>query len=295
MATDLAEFIGAAIGLNLLFGIPLFPAALITGVAAFAILGLQARGFRHAGGGDRGVRRRDRRRVRARRCSSPTRSRTDVAHGLRPAASTGTESVLLAVGILGATVMPHVIYLHSALTQHRIVGATTTSKRRIFRFEMVDVVHRDGDRRARQHEHADHRRGGVPRARPDRRRRRPRRRSATSSATSSAATRALLFGVALLASGLSLVERRHDGRPGRDAGLHPASDPALPPPRGHDGAGARDHRARRRPVTALVLSQVVLSFGIPFALIPLLLFCRDRDADGRARQPPLDDGVAAAS
>jgi manganese transport protein len=46
MATDLAEFIGAAIGLNILFGIPLFPAALITSAAAFAILALQARGFR---------------------------------------------------------------------------------------------------------------------------------------------------------------------------------------------------------------------------------------------------------
>ena len=52
----------------------------------------------------------------------------------------GTESVLLAVGILGATVMPHVIYLHSALTQHRVVGLTDDEKRRIFRFELVDVV-----------------------------------------------------------------------------------------------------------------------------------------------------------
>src|SRR5205823_6027297 len=46
MATDLAEFVGAALGLNLLFGIPLFPAALLTGVAAFGILALQAFGFR---------------------------------------------------------------------------------------------------------------------------------------------------------------------------------------------------------------------------------------------------------
>ncbi len=52
----------------------------------------------------------------------------------------GKESVLLAVGILGATVMPHVIYLHSALTQHRLVGATEEAKRRIYRFELVDVV-----------------------------------------------------------------------------------------------------------------------------------------------------------
>ena len=48
----------------------------------------------------------------------------------------GSESVLLAAGILGATVMPHVIYLHSALTQRRVVGATAEVRRRIFRFEL---------------------------------------------------------------------------------------------------------------------------------------------------------------
>ncbi len=61
-------------------------------------------------------------------------------HGLLCRSSSGTESLLLAVGILGATVMPHVIYLHSALTQHRIVGADDEQKRRIFRFELVDVL-----------------------------------------------------------------------------------------------------------------------------------------------------------
>ena len=65
----------------------------------------------------------------------------EVAQGFIPGFE-GTESVLLAVGILGATVMPHVIYLHSALTQHRIVGATDEEKRRIFRFELVDVSSR---------------------------------------------------------------------------------------------------------------------------------------------------------
>ena len=44
------------------------------------------------------------------------------------------------------------------------------------------------------------------------------------------------------------------------------------------------------PTRALVLSQVVLSFGIPFALIPLVMFCGDRELMGRARQPALDDG-----
>jgi hypothetical protein len=56
------------------------------------------------------------------------------------ATNMGVRSGLLAVGIVGATVMPHVIYLHSALTQHRIVGATEEAKRHIFRFELADVV-----------------------------------------------------------------------------------------------------------------------------------------------------------
>src|SRR3712207_9359577 len=60
--------------------------------------------------------------------------------GLFPAGFAGTESVMLAAGILGATVMPHVIYLHSALTQRRVVGKTEEEKRKIFRFELVDVV-----------------------------------------------------------------------------------------------------------------------------------------------------------
>ena len=138
MATDLAEFIGAAIGLNILFDIPLFPAALITSVAAFAILALQARGFRRLEAvivafiGVIVV-------AFAAQVFLANPDRADVLHGFVPGFE-GSESVLLAVGILGATVMPHVIYLHSALTQHRVVGTSDEEKRRIFRFELVDVV-----------------------------------------------------------------------------------------------------------------------------------------------------------
>src|SRR5206468_2924030 len=70
--------------------------------------------------------------------SNPDRS--SVLHGLLVPGFEGTESVLLAAGILGATVMPHVIYLHSALTQHRIVGVDDAARRRIFHFERVDVI-----------------------------------------------------------------------------------------------------------------------------------------------------------
>src|SRR5829696_9836920 len=138
MATDLAEFVGAAIALNLLFGVPLFPARLMTAVIAFGILGLQARGYRrfetviagllgvillgfvyevlHAG-------------------PEPG----DALSGLVPGFE-GTDSVLLATGILGATVMPHVIYLHSALTQGRVPVRDDEDRRRILRYQRVDVT-----------------------------------------------------------------------------------------------------------------------------------------------------------
>src|SRR5918998_1706939 len=139
MATDLAEFIGAALALNLLFGIPLSPAGLLTAVGAFGILELQRRGFRPleaAISGMVGVI------VLAFSFqmfyAQPEGDR--ILAGLFTPQFAGTESVLLAAGILGATVMSHVIYLHSALTQRRVVGKTKEEKRKIFRFELVDVV-----------------------------------------------------------------------------------------------------------------------------------------------------------
>ena len=277
MATDLAEFMGAAIGLNLLFGIGLFPAALLTGVAAFGILGLQARGFR---------------RLEAviavligvivaafaLQVVMADPDPADVARGFVPGFD-GSESVLLAVGILGATVMPHVIYLHSALTQHRLVGATEEMKRRIFRFELVDVIvamglagvinmcmlvtaaavfHVEGltevgdDLRSVYDELGVHIGGGA----------------------------GALFGIALLASGLS------SSSVGTMAGqvvMQGFVDRRIPlflrrlitmlPALVIIGLGADPSRS-------LVLSQVVLSFGIPFALVPLLLFCRNRSVMG---------------
>src|SRR5216110_299331 len=108
MATDLAEFMGAAIGLDLIFGIPLFPAALLTGVAAFGILALQAKGFRRLEAviaGLIGV-------IVVAFALQVFMAKPDpsgIARGLFVPGFAGTQSVLLAVGILGATVMPHVI------------------------------------------------------------------------------------------------------------------------------------------------------------------------------------------
>jgi manganese transport protein len=139
MATDLAEFLGAAVGFSLLFGIPLLPAGIITGITTFLILSLQRYGFRPleaiiaAFVGVIGI------------CyvAETILARPDFSAAagaiIRPRFA-GTESVLLASAILGATVMPHVIYLHSALTQDRVVARNGEQRRRLFRFELVDVA-----------------------------------------------------------------------------------------------------------------------------------------------------------
>jgi manganese transport protein len=277
MATDLAEFIGAAIGLNILFGIPLFPAALITSAAAFAILALQARGFRRLEAviavfiGVIVV-------AFAAQVFLADPDPAQVARGFIPGFE-GSESVLLAVGILGATVMPHVIYLHSALTQHRVVGATEEEKRRIYRFELVDVMiamgiaglvnmsmliiaaavfHEQGltdvgDDLVQVADQLEAQLGGHAN---------------------------LLFGVALLASGLSSSsvgtlagQIVMQGFIRRSIPLFLRRTITMIPALVILAIGLNPSRT-------LVISQVVLSFGIPFALIPLLIFCRDRKLMG---------------
>jgi manganese transport protein len=273
MATDLAEFIGAAIGLNILFGIPLFPSALITGAAAFAILGLQARGYRRLEAviaGFIGV-------IVAAFAAQVVLadpSAPEVARGFVPGFE-GSESVLLAVGILGATVMPHVIYLHSALTQHRIVGATDDEKRRIYRFEVVDVVIAMGiaglvnmsmlvTAAAVFHE------SGMTEIGDDL------VQVASGLGNQLGSHANALFGVALLASGLSSSsvgtlagQIVMQGFVRRRIPLFLRRAVTMAPALVIIAVGIDASRA-------LVLSQVVLSFGIPFALIPLLWFCRDR-------------------
>ncbi|MDL2363393.1 MAG: Nramp family divalent metal transporter [Patescibacteria group bacterium] len=137
MATDLAEFIGASIALNLLFGVPLFVGGLMTGVISFAILALQQRGYRWFEltiGGMLGL-------ILLGFLYDALQISQDwgaVSRGFVPSFK-GSESVLLACGILGATVMPHVIYLHSALTQDRISTANLEERRRVHRFLKIDV------------------------------------------------------------------------------------------------------------------------------------------------------------
>src|ERR1039458_4882423 len=138
MATDLAEFVGAAIGLNLLFGTPLLAAGLITAVVVFAILALEQRGYRRfelaiaalLGLVFLGF---------AYDLAAVEAQPAAIAAGLVPSFA-GPDSLLLVAGIIGATVMPHVVYLHSALTKSRVVCADDGVRRELLRFQRLDVV-----------------------------------------------------------------------------------------------------------------------------------------------------------
>ena len=290
MATDLAEFLGAAVGIKLLLGIPLFPAAVITGVITLLILALQRFGFRPleaviaAFVGVIGI------------CylgelwfAHPPLG-TVAKHAVVPEFA-GNESVLLAVGILGATVMPHVIYLHSALTQHRIVPRNDDEARLLYKYTRIDVLiamaiaglinmsmlvvaatvfFGSGLTNVESLEGA-HRTlepilGGAS---------------------------SVLFALALTASGLSsstvgtmsgqvvmqgFIRRRIPLWVRRLVTMVPAFVVI--------GIGLDPSRT-------LVISQVVLSFGIPFALIPLVVFTSKREIMGALVNRRLTIAVAA--
>lgn len=138
MATDIAEFTGAALGLYLLVHIPLIWAAALTGIVTFGILGLQRHGFRPLEiviGSFVGI-------IAVAYLLETFLVRPNAGqiayHAVVPFLSTG--SAYLAVGILGATVMPHVLYLHSALTERRIVARTSHERKRIFGMERIDIT-----------------------------------------------------------------------------------------------------------------------------------------------------------
>ncbi len=278
MATDLAEFIGAAIGIHLLFpGVPLFAAGIITAIAAFGILVIQSRGFRGFEAVITGL-------VGvivgafAFEVILAEPSVSGVVTGLVTPRFDGTESVLLGAGILGATVMPHVIYLHSALTQRRVVGATDAEQKKIFSFERWDVViamSLAGLINIAMLTIAAavfHGRGIGPIQNLDQ--------AFTGLGVQLGNGADVFFGLGLLASGLSsssvgtlagqvvmqgFIHRQIPLFLRRAITMAPA---LIVIAIGFD------------PSRALVLSQVVLSFGIPFALIPLLVFCRDRGLMG---------------
>jgi manganese transport protein len=277
IATDLAEFLGAALGFNLLFGIPLWIAGLLTAVTTFLILGLERYGFRPLEAvitGFVGV---------VGGCYlvelflvKPDWSQV-IYHSVVPQFA-GTESVLLATGILGATVMPHVIYLHSALTQDRIVTHHPEQQKRLFRFELVDVLIAMGIAglinmamlimaastfyyRGLGHI------GTIEQAH-------------LTLAPLLGTAAATVFAISLLASGLSsssvgtmagqvimqgFLHRKIPVWVRRLVTMIPALVVIY---LGLD------------PTRTLVISQVVLSFGLPFAIIPLVMFTSRRDIMG---------------
>jgi manganese transport protein len=278
MATDLAEFIGAAIGIHLLFpAVPLFAAGIITAIAAFGILAIQSRGFRGFEAvitGLVGV-------IVAAFAFEVILARPSVSGvvtGLITPRFDGTESVLLGAGILGATVMPHVIYLHSALTQRRVVGATDAEQKRIFSFERWDVIIAMGVAGIVNvamltiAAAAFHGRGIAPIQNLDQ--------AFASLGVQLGNGADIFFGLGLLASGLSSSsvgtlagQVVMQGFIRRQIPLFLRRAITMAPALIVIGIGLD-------PTRALVLSQVVLSFGIPFALIPLLMFCRDRGLMG---------------
>ncbi len=288
MATDLAEFIGAAIALNLLFGVPLFVSGLITSVVAFAILAAQSRGYRRFEVvifGFLAI-------ILAGFLYDTLRIGFDAsgaAAGFIPNFQ-GTDSVLLAAGILGATVMPHVIYLHSALTQNRIPLRDDADRRLMLRYNRIDVTlamtiaglvnlsmlliaaslfHETGtavDTIEQAHQ------GFSDLVGPG---------------------AALAFALALLASGLaSSGVGTHAGQVVMQGFITRTIPVFLR--RGITMAPALIVLAiGLDPTRALVISQVVLSFGIPFALIPAIVLTRRRDIMGPLVNRPVTTAVAS--
>ena len=277
MSTDVAEFLGAALGLNLLFHVPLLPAGLITGVVAFSILELQRRGFRRfelAIAGLLGI-------VLLGFLYEVLRvgpSASESALGLLPRLN-GVSSLYLAVGIIGATVMPHAIYLHSTLTKRRVPVRDEDERARVLRFERTDVITALGLAGlvnlamlavAAQLFHG---RAGYSNVSSI-------QQAHAGFAQLAGGGAALVFAAALLASGISSSSVGTYAGQAVMSGFIKLRIPLF---------------ARRAitmapalvllaigvsPTGALVLSQVVLSFGIPFALIPLLLLTRSSDVMG---------------
>jgi manganese transport protein len=291
MATDLAEFVGAALGLNLVFGIPLFPAGLITAAIAFGILALEQRGYRKfelaiiallalVAAGFLYV-----------FFAAGEQDYLGIAGGLIPRLE-GAGTLSLTVGIIGATVMPHVVYLHSALQKNRIPATDRAERRTLLRFNRWDCIiglgiaglvnlsmlciaaalfHKPGLEGVSElgpvHAHLDTLVGGGA---------------------------SLAFGVALMASGFS------SSSVGTYAGQIVMEG----------FMGWRIRLVVRRALTmlpslivlalavntsqALVFSQIVLSFGIPFAVVPLLLITRKREVMGEMVNRRLTTAAMAA-
>jgi len=278
MSTDIAEFLGAALGLNLLFHVPLLVAGVMTGFIAFGILELQRHGYRRfelAITALLGI-------IFLGFLYETLKigpSASGIADSFFPPRLGNADALYIAVGIIGATVMPHAIYLHSALTKGRMPVRNEAERTRVLRFERLDVIialsiaglinmamlavaaklfhnvpgYTNVDTIQEAHAGFSNLVGG---------------------------TAALTFAVALLASGASSSSVGTYSGQVVMAGFVNLRIPLLLR-RAITMAPALVLLAIGiSPTKALVLSQVVLSFGIPFALIPLVLLTRRKDIMG---------------
>ncbi len=285
-ATDLAEIIGGAIALYMLFGIPLFLGGLIVGLVSMVLLGLQSKfGQRPfetvvigllaiiAVGFLAGL------------FVNPPDGEA-ILGGLTPRFD-GVDSVLLAAGMLGATVMPHAIYVHSALARDRHGKATESSRVGLLRSTKIDVFLALGIAgivnigmlllaavNLRGIENTDTIEGAH---------------AAIEAALGPGI--ALVFAIGLLASGLASTSVGSYAGATIMSGLVHRKIPlfarrviTLIPALGILALGID-------PTLALVLSQVLLSFGIPFALVPLVRLTGDRKVMGASINSPFVGGV----
>ncbi len=290
-ATDLAEVIGTAIGLNLLFGIPLEIGVFITALDVFLILYLQNLGFRWIEAFVVGTL------LVIAVCFGVQVAMADpdwrqVILGFAPTVEIvrNPEMLYLAMGILGATVMPHNLYLHSSIVQTRAVADTLPAKREAIKFATIDstialmlallvnasililaaaTFHKAGHTGVADLEEAQHLLAPLL----------------------GSAGAATLFGVALLCCGLnSTVTATLSGQivmegfinvrlpawirrlATRGLAIIPASIGIVL--YGESGTGA-----------LLIMSQVVLSMQLPFAIVPLVMFTADKRKMGELVAP----------
>ena len=292
MATDLAEFLGAAVGFYLLFGFPLWLAGIITAIVTFVILGLERRGFRPLEAVITAL-------VGVISVSYLIETILDrpnwgeVANSILIPRLAGPDSIFLAAGILGATVMPHAIYLHSALTQGRIQVKDPAQMKLLYKFEIADVLIAMGmaslinAAMLIMAASTFHKQG------------------LTTVGTLEEAYQTLepllgpvakyFFGISLLASGLSSSsvgtmagQVIMQGFLHREIPVWVRRMSTMVPSLivifiGFD------------PTKTLVVSQVVLSFGLPFAIIPLIIFTSRRDIMGVLVNGKLTNILASAA
>lgn len=274
VATDLAEFVGAALGIYLLFKIPLFASALIAGILVFGLLAIERFGFRKFElviAGFVGA-------ISLSYLFEIFISKPDwggIAQGaLLPSLS--NDSLFLAAGILGATVMPHVIYLHSALVQPRVREGHAKKKHLsntridiLLAMNIAFLINAAMLIMAAAVFHAN----GI---------------TVVSIEEAHATLHPLLgqaaefaFGFALLCAGLSSAtvgtmagQVIMEGFIGKKIPLFARRLLTMLPALAVIAMGYN-------PLQLLVVSQVALSFGIPFALIPLVMFTSDKSLMGR--------------